>query len=426
MTVYHPISGELIHIEDLDDASSFIEDRLFKPSEWKSFYCDEDDKESRTYGIEIELNTNSSEAIDRINVCKELLKVLNKEGRHFHIMRDNSVRNGLELVSAPMTYKYWIENFNVKEINDLFIKLNLYATIDTGLHIHVGIKHTQRIKELYLQLFAISYPLWIHLSDRRVQRIQDRYVSTRYFMEKDSLKKRYNKTIESLLTNGYSKVNYFGLDYFDYEFNDRYLGLNFFNDKTIEFRMFSGTNNFYDIIKYLTLVDVIVKLSDEISNKRVNDVFDLDTFVARTKSDLILDLATKHIRFINNAHKRGLVYYNHFLFLDSHWYEIPLKNLSRKDFLLDKKVYSEYLYLLKNLNNSLKYPESMNYKYDINNLLMNNLQEVVRIDEDIYVIGVRDNTKALVIDKTKAKDYVFLRGVNSSLILHKKGAVTKV
>ncbi len=420
MTIYHPVTGEIIPFTELDDASSFIEDRLFKPIEWKTFYYDENDKENRTYGIEIELNTNSSKDIDRINVCKELLKVLNKDGRHFHIMRDNSVRNGLELVSAPMTYKYWIENFDVKEINDLFTKLKLSATIDTGLHIHVGINHTQRIKELYIQLFSISYPLWIHLSDRRVQRIQDRYVSTRYFMEKDALKRRFNQTLKSLVETGTSKVNYYGVDYFDYEFSDRYLGLNFFNDKTIEFRMFSGTDNFYDIIKYLTLVDVIVKLSDEISNTRVNDVYDLETLVKRTKSELILEEAVNHIRFINRANKRNYLYYNHYLFLDSHWYKLPVKNIKRKDFAIETKVYEEYLYLLDKLNNTIKYPESMNYKYDINNLLSNNLKEVVKTDKGIYVVGVRNGTKAVLINESEVKNYTFLRGVNSSLLINEK------
>ena len=136
-TFFHPVTGKVIRISELDDASAF----------------------SRTYGIEIELNTPTSNDQKRIATCKQLIQVLNRNGRHFHIMRDNSVRNGIEIVSAPMTFKYWINNFDVKEINDLFTDLNLTATIDTGLHIHVGMEHSRRMKELYLQLFSISYPL---------------------------------------------------------------------------------------------------------------------------------------------------------------------------------------------------------------------------------------------------------------------------
>ena len=98
----------------------------------------------------------------------------------------------------------------MKEINDLFTDLNLTATIDTGLHIHVGMEHSRRMKELYLQLFSISYPLWVHLSDRRVLRLQERYVSTEYFYKKEEMARRYNQTLKSLLKHGNSLVNYKG------------------------------------------------------------------------------------------------------------------------------------------------------------------------------------------------------------------------
>ncbi len=414
--LYHPISGEIIDFYDLDDSSAFIEDRLFKPKSWDVFYFNEADKDNLTYGIEIELNTSSSSSKDRIEVCKQLLKVLNKEGRHFHIMRDNSVRNGIELVSAPMTYKYWIETFNVKEINDLFTQLKLSATIDTGLHIHVGIEHTRRIRELYVQLFSISYPFWVHLSDRRVLRIQERYVSTEYFYRKPELKSRYIKTIESLIKHGHSKVSYEDVEYYDYQFDDRYTGLNFFNDKTIEFRMFSGTDNFFDIIDYLTLVDVIAKLADEISRKRVNDVFDLDTFVKRTGSDLILSDTVRYLRFVNAKENKERIYENHFLFLDSHWYQLPLSHVKRKDFAIDKQVYMEYLGLRDQLKENIRYPQSMNLENDINNILINNLLEVTRTNGDIYLVGLRGDTSPHIIKESDVKNFIFLRGVNSALI----------
>ena len=80
-----------------------------------------------------------------------------------------------------------------------------------------------------------------------------------------------------------------GVTYYDYDFNDRYTGLNFYNDSTVEFRMFAGTDNFFDIISYLTLVNVITNLADEISISRVNNVYSLDSFVARTGMQLMRD-----------------------------------------------------------------------------------------------------------------------------------------
>lgn len=414
--LYHPISSEIIDIDQLDDASAFIEDRLFKPVSWKTFYYDEDDKDNLTYGIEIELNTKSNKHADRISVCKQLLSVLNKGGRHFHIMRDNSVRNGIELVSAPMTYKYWIETFNVKEINDLFTNLGLSATIDTGLHIHVGMQHTRRLRELFVQLFAISYPLWIFLSDRRVLRLQERYVSTEYFYKKPELKTRFDKTIDSLIKYGHSKVNYRGMVYYDYPFDDRYTGLNFYNDETIEFRMFSGTDDFFDIIDYLTLVNVIAELAQEISITRVNDVYDLNTFVSRTGSELMLEKTVRHLRFVNAPENKKRIYYNEFLHLDSHWYQIPMKHVKRKDFAIDKNVYNEYLYLLSELNENIRHPESSNLGSDINKVLINNLMEVTKSNGNIYLVGLRTETYPHVIKKDELNNFVFLRGVNSAFI----------
>ena len=423
--IYHPVTGEIIDLADLEDKCAFIEDRLYKPIVWQSFHFDEYDQKNKTFGIEIELNTatdanNNPQA--RIDICKKLLKVLNREGKHFHIMRDNSVRNGLELVSAPMTYKYWTENFNVKEINDLFKSLKLSATVDTGLHIHVGITHTRRLREVFLQLFAISYPMWVYLSDRRFERLQERYVSTNYFVDKQELKTRYEATIKSLIKTGTSKVDYEWLGYYDYHIEDRYLGLNFFNENTIEFRMFAGTNNFFDIFKNLTFVRVIVDLVDEISELRVNDVFDLETFVRRTQSELMLKETVRYIRFVNMQENKQRIFYNNFMFLDAYWYRVSINNVERKELALKKAVYQDYLKIMDKINpNNPDHncAQTQNLKKDIDLLLVNEILEVVYTDEKkIYMVSVRGSTTTIGVDKKQANhEYVFLRGVSRNLIL---------
>ncbi len=424
--IYHPVTGEQVALASLEDKYAFIEDRLFTPVVWEKFYYDEFDEENKTFGIEIELNTpidTKKNPQARIEICKQLLRVLNKDGKHFHIMRDNSVRNGIELVSAPMTYKYWTEKFNVKEVDDLFKELRLTATVDTGLHIHVGENHTRRHRELYLQFFAISYPVWIYLSDRRYERIQERYVSTNYFVEKPQLKKRYIATIDSLIKTGTSKVDYEGLGYYDYHIEDRYLGLNFFNKKTIEFRMFAGTNNFFDIFTYLTFVNVIVKMVDEITNTRINNVFDLDTFVKRSQSELILQETVKYIRFVNLKENEKRVFDNHFLFLDSYWYRVSINNVKRKELAMTKNVYKQYLKMLNlidPLNPNHNCAETHSLKKDIDQHLINEVLEVVLIEDDlISMASVRGMTDTMTLTRDDAnRDYIFLRGVSRHLILN--------
>ena len=36
-TFFHPVTGKVIRISELDDASAFIDDRLYKPQEWITF-----------------------------------------------------------------------------------------------------------------------------------------------------------------------------------------------------------------------------------------------------------------------------------------------------------------------------------------------------------------------------------------------------
>lgn len=422
---YHPISGKLIKASMLKDQHAFIEDRLYIPEIWQSFYYDQKDQNNKTFGIEIELNTAldvNKDPQSRIELCKKLLQVLNRDGKHFHIMRDNSVRNGLELVSAPMTYKYWKKTFNVKEINQLIQSLQLFATVDTGLHIHVGQKHTRRLRELYLQLFAISYPMWVYLSDRRFRRLQERYVSTNYFVEKPQLRNRYLATIKSLIQKEESKVNYAGLGYYDYNINDRYLGLNFFNKNTIEFRMFTGTNDFEDISKYLDFLKNFVDLVDEISDTRINNVFDLNSFVKRTKSELLFKETVKLVKLVNSKEIQGKIYNNLFMFLDAYWYRIPVSQVKRKELALKRTVYEDYLKIMSLINlESLHHncAENHNLKKDIDQLLINEILEVVEENQDsVSLMSVRGSTDIISVHKSKAnKKYVFLRGISRNLVL---------
>lgn len=423
--IYHPVTGEIIPLANLEDKHAFIEDRLYKPKVWQNFFYDEYDQDNKTFGIEIELNTSNDVNVDpqsRVEISKKLLEVLNRDGKHFHIMRDNSVRNGLELVSAPMTYKYWTEKFNVKEVNDLFKQLKLSATIDTGLHIHAGVTHTRRLREVYLQLFAISYPMWIYLSDRRFERLQERYVSTNYFVDKEELRTRYAATIKSLIKTGDSKVNYEGIGYYDYQIEDRYLGLNFFNKKTIEFRMFAGTNDFFDIFKYLTFVKIIVDMVDNISDTRVNDVFDLNTFVKRSQSELMLEETVRYLRFVNSQENKERIYYNNFMFLDSYWYRVSINNVKRKELALKKDVYDDYLKIIKKIDpSSPKHncAKTQNYMKDIDLLLINEVLEVAFTNEDtVFMIPIRGSTDDIILDKVTANSkYVFLRGISRNFIL---------
>ncbi|HZJ86251.1 MAG TPA: hypothetical protein VFC83_03960, partial [Erysipelotrichaceae bacterium] len=63
--------------------------------------------------------------------------------------------------------------------------------------------------------------------------------------------------------------------------------------------------------------------------------------------------------------------------------------------------------------------KTLNFKKDIDLLLVNNLFEVVKVDKDnISMAYVQGATRPVVLSKSQAnKEYVFLRGVTRHLML---------
>ena len=98
-----------------------------------------------------------------------------------------------------MSLAYLKEHIDFKLFFDLVKKLNLLTTHDTGFHIHVNIKPTLRERNLILRLFSLSYPLWLMLSERKIIRLQNRYVSTEFFMMSDRIKRRHQTNLKNYL-----------------------------------------------------------------------------------------------------------------------------------------------------------------------------------------------------------------------------------
>src|SRR5690554_760425 len=349
--IYHPMTGEKVNINTLTSSEIRSPNRLYKPTSWCPFYAEnEDENNTRLFGLEFEFNAlGGNHKIDFDTIGRTLLKALNHHGQHVHILEDHSVRNGIEVIFQPMSLAYLKEHIDFKLFFDLVKKLNLSTTHDTGFHIHVNIKPTLRERNLILRLFSLSYPLWLMLSERKIIRLQNRYVSTEFFMMSDKIRSRHRKNLIKVLETGTSHVSFGDLNFDNYNIQNRYDAINFTNPKTTEFRLFGGTDDFKHFTNVFNFVNQFINLIDEISETRVDDVFTLDTFVKRTQTEYLLKNTHKLLKKAEVLIRHNRLYYNNFYLLDTYWYESTFKHATLHDYIISKENYRDYRKMLKGL-----------------------------------------------------------------------------
>lgn len=419
--IYHPMSGKLVSIDSLTSKEIRSPNRLYKPQKWNTFYdANQDINTTRLYGLEFEFNLMGREQkLDFDTPGKAILSLLNKEAQHVHILEDHSVRNGLEVIFHPMSLNYMKKNIDFKAFFDLVNSLQLCASHDTGFHLHVNLKPTLRERNLLLRLFSLSYPLWLVLSQRKITRIQNRYVSTEFFTMGDKIKKRHIQNLNKLLETGTSYVSFKDLNFDNYDVTNRYNAINFTNPHTTEFRLFSGTTDYDTFCESLNFVARFIELIDEISSTRIDDVFNLDTFVKRTQTQKLQQEATQLLRKSRALFKHERLYYNHFYLLDTYWYESSAHYASPHDYIIRKHDYQKYQLFLSNLHDeTLSDYQRSETQEIINDFLLSVTYEVVGIQQDrVMALPVIRSTFCHCVDlKTLKKEYVLLRCINQNLL----------
>lgn len=425
---YHPITHEITSIEELidncDESSLFIDAYNYKPLTWNSFYVEGEDKQkARTYGIEIELN-QSRDLSERLDILIELYQYFNKKAPHIHIMYDGSLRNGFEIVMSPMTYRYFMENFDADEINDLFRRNNLYASYDCGLHIHAGYLHSTeetrgRVNDL-LHLFNVTLPLWTSIGNRTIGYQGNRYSSFNFFKGTNSDSLKYLRTAtSSLIEKGYSKVDLQLKDIiFKYNEENRYQALNL-SGRTMEFRLFKGTHNWNVIQEYLTFVNKFMTVFSE--GKTITNI---DDFVEITGSQKHLKNVVRDMRRFRYLYEKGLIGRTPEDNLEMIIYKRPTNHIAVGNFMMEKSLWERYVRNIEHFNKAIKcdnYFNNSHYeKIDLNfeTYLSQCLVEVVSVGEtEIKFVPANTNNKNVVTIKRDNLDgYVILYGVPRDII----------
>lgn len=209
------------------------------------------------FGVELEFDNPHynpyprQTRIDTIRDCNEIMQ----SDTYGYFMLDGSVRSGLEFITQPSTYNFYVSNRDKFERIFEAIKAHNYLadSIQTpGFHIHFNRDFYNGDEEIFLEnlLFLIDryWPNLVYCSKRRVASI-------------NRWSKKYDKTPAEIvddMSNGHLP--------------SRYHVLNLNNSSTYEFRLWHGTldaHTFYSILTLVRNMVILAKIStkEEISKR---------------------------------------------------------------------------------------------------------------------------------------------------------------
>lgn len=206
-----------------------------------------------TFGFELEVQRKRTCELSNDKMANKIIEAC---GDLFVFEHDGSIGDGFEIISHPMTWKYFNRNINI------FIKLlklldeNKYKSHDggkCGLHVHVSRNHLPLDEQIY----------WITNINFILERFQTEIYkfSRRDYLEHPSNGSYCKSLTEKIrLDNGHESINKDRIKEIikSDSRNDRYVNLNLCNQKTIEFRMFRGTLNWNTFFLSLNLINNIV------------------------------------------------------------------------------------------------------------------------------------------------------------------------
>lgn len=224
----------------------------------------EEKLDSLTIGAELEVEISCSHKREFT-----ALKCKSKDTNNIiHFERDGSLSNGFEIITQPMTFKYWQEVY----ANDLVEILKTanenggksHDTDTCGLHFHVGkncLQTSSRTKDDVIDNVLLIVETFKKEIEKFARRKNNRYCRFLSGSDTDTLDM---DTVKQL------KVD---------RGRDRYSAVNIGNSNTIEFRVFKGTLKFETFMASLELVNNIVNIAkfEDIQGMTWNDIINYNS-----------------------------------------------------------------------------------------------------------------------------------------------------
>lgn len=227
------------------------------------FYLNEDEIQNKKNNLYIgfELEFDNITRFLSPSKKKQIIRTNNNLIRNYsylYYMLDGSVKNGLEMISQPSTYNFYLKNKDIfKSIFDNIINEGYVASNKCGLHFHINKDYFDnnyqsdlfysKIQNL-LTLCDKFWPNFVSFSNRKKMNL-DKWAHKFNTAPKDVVKGIVNKNKQGIYSNYFSK----------------YTAINFNHSDTIEFRIFSSTLNiedFYSLLEFVKNIAEIVKNKD--------------------------------------------------------------------------------------------------------------------------------------------------------------------
>ena len=223
----------------------------------------EDLKRNFTFGFELEVTLND----DSNSVTPTMLsnKIKSKFGKLFICERDGSIGNGVEIISQPMTWKWFMNHLDTfKELLNLCVESGFDShTGDLcGLHVHIG-------REALCGFDNNNRSLNQDSVITNINYIMERYQNELYKFSRrtlDSYRQWCSSRTDLIDLNGHKFIDKERVGEASNDITDRYYSLNLCNEKTIEFRFLRGTLKWETFFISLNLLKNIVENSRKSSH----------------------------------------------------------------------------------------------------------------------------------------------------------------
>lgn len=218
-------------------------------------------KENNLYiGFELEFDYTKRvlSPTDKKRVIKDNNNIL-RSSEYLYYMLDGSVRNGLEMISQPSTYKFYLLNRNNFENVFNSVKSHGYvASSACGLHFHINKdffssdltsdEYYSSLQKL-LTIWDKFWPDLVKLSKRTPQKLY-RWAGKYNISPNSIVDKIVDCNVRGERNPSFSK----------------YMAVNLNHNDTIEFRIFSSTldlDEFYAMLKFVVNVAYTAKYKDD-------------------------------------------------------------------------------------------------------------------------------------------------------------------
>lgn len=244
----------------------------------------------KTYTLGIELEVECTKGTNVRNGIVNVVKTLNENNyeqkdRYF-VVHDGSLDNGLEIVTHPFEINIDGVPSIIKDLQELlhFLKYNTETSSRCGLHIHIG---RQSFKEDLPRKLNYVFELW----NEDIMKVSRRGRENRYCKMPHLF--RFDKKLMKLWNAKQSKL-------YDVSFTeDKYVAVNTNHNKTIEIRLWGGTQDPELISMYLELTLLLCVVVDrktysELKEMSLKDLIPLSNNKAFKKNICkILDIDIK-------------------------------------------------------------------------------------------------------------------------------------